>query len=70
MNPVPCKACGDTNATMRWHQFSDGSVHIEERCARCNAFRQFAPQTDENVAMTLPEIDSDDGQIPLFGDGK
>ena len=70
MTPVPCTAGGDTSTTLRWRQFTDGSIHIEERCARCDEWRRFAPKTDENIRNAKPEKDDGESQMPLFGAAK
>ena len=50
-----CRCCDCTATTVRWRRFSNRTLHIEEECADCGAFTQWAPQTEEYVERVGPK---------------
>jgi hypothetical protein len=44
-SPAPCRRCGSTALHHAWQRFAGGTRHVREDCARCGAYRRYAPRT-------------------------
>ena len=52
---MTCPKHPDTRSLFRWKTFANGTRHIERRCGECGLFLEYAVQTPERIAETLPE---------------